>query len=218
MFNKVVSTCLLGLSFSLPAFAGTMGDITNYKPSPFYIGAYGGYGAIDGAYKRDGNFAQGRLAFGAHIKQYKYWMFGGEVGVQSGNNMRLNASPEVIDTEVDLLPQATLKPLVDLLFTVKGQFTPNKPLFYLLKGGIAYRQLTLADRTSSKDTLSKVNGEFQAGLGWTASKHVMLTAFYQGIYETSNAGVSVDASGENTFFANIPTQQAGFLGIEYSFS
>lgn len=215
MFNKIVYTCVLGLSFSLPVVAGTMGDITN-KPSPFYLGAYGGYGIIQNAYKQDGNFTQGRLALGAHIKQYKYWMFGGELGFQSGNNMRLNADPEVIDPTFDLLPQATLKPFVDLLFTVKSQFRSDKPLFYLLKGGIAYRQLDLADRTSSNDTLGNVAGEFQAGLGWAVSQHVMLTGFYQGIYG-NNVDVSVDVTGQNTFIAHIPTQQAVFLGIEYSF-
>lgn len=47
-----------------------------------YLGAYGGYGKINGAYKSDGDFAQGRLALGMHLKQWQQWMLGGEVGQQ----------------------------------------------------------------------------------------------------------------------------------------
>lgn len=88
---------------------------------------------------------------------------------------------------------------------------------YILKGGIAYRQLQLNDRTSTyNDYLNKINGEFQAGLGVNITKHVMLNAFYQGIYSNNNANVYLDSAG-NTPISHIPTQQAGFLGVEYSF-
>lgn len=219
MLNKVIVTSLLGLSCSLPALAGTMGDM-NTKPAPlFYVGGYGGYGTVSGGYKNDGNVAQGRFALGVHAKQYRKWMLGGEVGIQSGNTMRLSASSAVVNPVTGLPPQATLKPLLDLLFTVKSQIplNMNKPVYYILKGGIAYRQLQLEDRTSTYgDGLSNVTGELQAGLGMNVTEHVLLNAFYQGIYSNSNAGVSLDSAG-NTPISHIPTQQAGFLGVEYSF-
>lgn len=93
----------------------------------------------------------------------------------------------------------------------------NKPIYYILKGGIAYRQVQLDDRTSTYgDGLSHVTGELQAGLGMNVTEHVLLNVFYQGIYSNSNASVSLDSSG-NTPITHIPTQQAGFLGVEYSF-
>ena len=193
-----------------------MGDVVT-NPSFFYIGAYGGYGAVSGGYKHDGKVAQGRLSLGHHVKQYKNVFFGGEIGIQSGNTMRLEASPSVINPATDLPPQATLKPLIDLLFTAKGQILPEKNLYYLLKGGVAYRQLQLDDRTATYgDGLSNVTGELQAGLGMNITEHVFLNVFYQGIYSNSTAGVTLDSAG-NTPISHIPTQQAGFLGIEYSF-
>jgi len=217
VLKKIIISSLIGVSSGLTVFAGTTGDIHPNSAPLFYVGGYGGYGTVSGGYNNDGNFAQGRFTLGVHAKQYKQWMLGGEIGVQSGNTMRLAANSNVVNPALDLPPQATLKPLVDLLFTVKGQIQPDKPLFYLLKGGIAYRQLQLNDRTSTLgDSLSNVTGELQAGLGIHITEHVLANAFYQGIYSNSNTGVYLDSAG-NTPISHIPTQQAGFLGVEYSF-
>lgn len=215
--RKIIVANFLLFSCACPVFSGTMGDVM-IQPHPiFYVGGYGGYGTVSGGYKNDGNVAQGRFTLGVHTMQCKKWILGGEMGIQSGNTMRLAARSSVIDPTMDLPPQATLKPLLDLLFTVKGQIQVDKPFYYLLKGGIAYRQLQLEDRTSPYgDGLSKVAGEFQAGVGMNINDHVQLNVFYQGIYSNKNAGVYLDTAG-NTPIAHIPTQQGGFLGIEYSF-
>jgi hypothetical protein len=215
MYKRAITTTLLGLSFTAFSFAGTMEDNITTPPL-FYIGAYGGYGTVSGGYKNDGNVAQGRFELGAHIKEYKLLMLGGELGIQSGNTMRLDSNSSVVDPTTGLPPQAVLKPVLDLLFTIKGQFQPDKNFFYILKAGIAYRQLQLQDRTANSDNLTKVAPEFQAGLGIKITKNVLLNAFYQGIYSTGNAGVYLD-SGGNTSITYIPTQQAVFLGLEYSF-
>lgn len=131
MQNRIVITSLLGVFWSLSLTAGTMSNITTQQLSSLlYVGGYGGYGTVSGGYKNDGNVAQGRFTLGIHAKQYKLWMLGGEVGIQSGNTMRLATSSAVIDSTTDLLPQATLKPFLDLLLTVKGQIRPDKPLYY----------------------------------------------------------------------------------------
>nr|AGC71856.1 hypothetical protein [uncultured bacterium A1Q1_fos_2140] len=215
--RKIILVNLLLLSYAYPVFSGTMGD-AGLKPHPIlYVGGYGGYGTVSGGYKNDGNVAQERFTLGVHIKQYRQWMLGSEVGIQSGNTMRLATSSSVLDPATDLIPQAILKPLVDFLFTVKGQIQPDKPLYYILKGGIAYRQLQLEDRTSTYgDGLSNLAGEFQAGVGMNITEHVQINVFYQGIYSSKNAGVYLDSAG-NTPVSHIPTQQAGFLGVEYSF-
>jgi len=117
-----------------------------------------------------------------------------------------------------------LKPLVDLLATVRYQAGPDSPYAVILKGGIAYRQLQLNGISSTKDSLSKVNGEFQAGLGYQLTEHAQLTAMYQGIYSSSNAGVQFNSTDNlglmNVGYisvAQIPTQNSGFLGIDYTF-
>ena len=45
-----------------------------WSPSRFYMGAYTGYGAVDGAYSNDGQFAQGRLVFG--LQANRIWCAG----------------------------------------------------------------------------------------------------------------------------------------------
>jgi len=217
MIKKTLILSLLGLSCSLPAISGTMGNVNSTPASSmFYVGGFGGYGVTDGAYGQDGNFTQGRLTLGVHGMNYKKLLLGAELGVQSGNTMRLSASPDVINAAGALPIQSTLKPLLDALVTVKYQLPTANPISAILKGGIAYRQLQLNDRTSSEDNLNKVNGEFQGGLGYNITEHVMLTAMYQGIYSASNAGLSLNSLGDVTL-SHIPTQQAGFLGVEYSF-
>ncbi len=218
MAKKILVTAIMALSCPLPIIAGTMGELKLTSPLPeFYVGAFGGYGTVDGAHEQDGNVAEARLAFGIHAKQYKNIFFGAELGIQSGNTMRLHAPAEVIDIAGGLPIQSTLKPFIDGLVTAKYQFRPTFPLFAIVKGGIAYRQLVLENRNSSKDSLNKVNGEFQGGFGYNLTNHLLLTFLYQGIYSQKNAGIHLNSAGDFTI-SHIPTQQAGFLGMEYSFS
>ncbi|PJD92543.1 MAG: hypothetical protein CK424_05425 [Legionella sp.] len=213
--------CLLHCAAS--AVAGTMGEASTL--SPFYVGAFGGYGKINGAIKDDGNFAQGRLAIGARAREpFQHMLLGGELGIQTGNTMRLSSSDTVLDLSGNLPFQSTLKPVLDALVTLKFQVQPESPFAVILKGGIAFRQLQLNDRTSISDSVSTVNGEFQAGLGYRITERMQLTAMYQGIYSNNNANVQFTSVAADDFFdigyttiSRIPTQQAGFLGIEYTF-
>jgi predicted porin len=84
-----------------------------------------------------------------------------------------------------------------------------------LKGGVAYRQLELNDRTSSRDHLKKWNGELQAGLGYQLTQHGRLVAYYQRIFSESTAGIKLTTDDEITI-SQIPTQQGGFIGVEFS--
>ncbi len=199
----------------MPVFAMSSFSSSVTLPSSLIsVGAYGGYGNISGAYKQDGQVTQGRMSLGLHAAVYKSMSFGAEMGVQSGNTMRLYPSDAFIAATGGLPIQTTLKPLLDLLLTTKCQLVPEHPIFAILKAGIAYRQLIFDDRSSSRDGLSKVNGEFQAGLAFDITAHAMLTAFYQGIYAGSNAGLVINNLGDVTI-SRIPTQQAGFIGLEY---
>ena len=185
---------------------------------PYYdVGIYGGYGSINNAYKSDGDFAQGRLAFGAHIKQWKQQVFGGEIGMQSGNSMRY-ILPTTTGSNLNLPVQTTLKPVIDLLATMTAPLFFNESIHYIFKGGIAYRQLDMENATSTRDILNQVAGEFQAGLSFNINPHLIITAFYQGIYANNGAVVSTDANNNNFYLNHIPTQQTGFFGIEYQFS
>lgn len=219
-----LTTGLITLAFALPASAspkhtdykGEMAPVAAAPASWLYMGAYGGYGDINGAYHQDGQFTQGRLAIGVHTPNYyRVLSVGAETGVQWGNDMRLEADETLVDQAGGLPIQTTLKPLVDLLLTMRIQFGADSAWFAVFKGGVAYRQLQFIDRSSSDDHLRKVNGEFQAGLGYNLTDHATITAFYQGIYSGNNAGVTLDAD-QFVHLNRIPTQQAGFLGLEYN--
>jgi len=216
LLMKKTLLVLVCLSFTSAVFAHAASNRDHVGCSPsFYIGAYGGYGDVSGGYKQDGQVAQGRLALGLRAAEYMGVAFGAEAGVQSGNTMRLEANDTLITDAGGLPIQSTLKPLLDILITVKGQLLPNTPLFGILKGGVAYRQLVLNDRSSARDGLRQVSGELQAGLAFNLTHHATLTALYQGIYSGSNAGLALNTVGDVTI-GRIPTQQAGFLGFEYS--
>ncbi|MCR9192487.1 MAG: hypothetical protein NXI01_07485 [Gammaproteobacteria bacterium] len=225
MIKKTLGLGVLCLTCSLPSIAGTMGDDAVFPE--VYLGVFGGYGKYEGGVGQDGNVTQLRLTLGARAPQaytYKNFQIGGELGVQTGNSQRLSATTAVSALNGGLPFQATVKPLIDLLATLTYKIQPDSPYAVILKGGIAYRQLQLDGVSSNKDSLSKVNGEFQAGLGYRLSEHAQLTAMYQGIYSSSNAGVNF-VSTNNLGFVNagyftvsqIPTQNSGFLGIDYTF-
>lgn len=214
--KRILIGPVLSLLFFLPVIAGTMGDVNTAALSPFSLGAFGGYGVIDGSYGQDGNFSQARLAGGYDFYTFKNVLIGVELGVQSGNTMRLEASADIINTTGGLPIQVVSKPFVDLLVSTSTSFSANSSLSLILKGGIAYRQLQLQDRSSGSDTLNKVNGEFQAGLGYAITNHARVNAIYQAIYNTNNAGIGIN-SVEDVTLSQIPTQQAGFLGFVYTF-
>lgn len=201
-------------------FAGAMGTESNNQLPPLYLGVYGGYGHFDSTYKSDGNYAQGRLAFGVQLKQMANNSIGLELGLQSGNSMRLDGSEQLLNSAYGtpaITPLANLKPVIDGLATIRGKFKSDCTLFYLLKGGIAYRQLHLEDRTSSRDTLNEIAPEMQVGVGMNITSNMVATIFYQGIYSNSNVGIGIDAVADTTI-QHIPTQQAGFIGLEYFFN
>ena len=182
----------------------------------FYAGAYGGYGGMSGTAQSTGDFTQGQFALGYQqfLTHHPRVALGGEVGVQSGNSMSLG---NVATGGAAGLPiNATLKPLFDFLADAKYQLSARVPLFSIVKFGFAYRQLNLTGVSSASDLANAVAPELEAGFGYNITQHVMITTFYQGIYADSTAHVGVDSSGGTTI-NNVPTQQAGFIGLEYSF-
>lgn len=184
------------------------------KVSRVYAGGYGGFGTIDGAYHQDGQFGQFRLSLGCDAYSWDKVTIGVEGGIQSGNTMRLQMKIANRNLAGGLYPQMVLKPVIDLLATVRYNFISKYHL--LLKGGAAYRQMQFTDRTSSKDDLRSVSGELQAGLGYQLTKHTRIVGLYQGIYAHARTKYQL-STGNYVQLRHIPLQQAGFLGVEYAF-
>lgn len=173
----------------------------------FFAGAALGYGAMNDTTDASGNVTEGRLDLGSDIFRTGWVTWGLELGVQSGNDVRLGV--DLNDYPID----ATLKPFFDVLATLKTVTDRKHPWGVFLKGGMVYQQLQLENRSSNEDNIQQVMPEFQAGIAYQISTHAKLTAFYQGIYGTSD--VFKFATNQDVLLENIPTQQAGFIGFEY---
>ena len=210
MLSRLAFLCF----FALLNAGQTQPSTVEEEISRFYFGIFGGYGAIDGALNNEGQYTQYRLSLG--VDAYKMEKlpicFGLEAAVQSGNFMALDAN--WVSGTSALSPESILKPFMDFLVAVNYNFYEKWDL--IAKGGFAYRQLQLTDRHSSADYLAKVNGEFQAGIGYQITKQTRIVALYQGIYSTSDAGTYL-TSNDCTGIVHIPTQQAGLIGFDYNF-
>jgi hypothetical protein len=185
------------------------------SPSKMFVGAYGGYGVLSGAYKNDGVSAFGRLAFGVDAGIWKRCGFGFEVAFQSGNTIRLETSDTLIAAAGGLPIQASLKPFIDFLASGKCRLIDSYPLYIFLKGGFAFRQLQLEERTSSRDQLNRVNGEIQAGFNYQLTSHGRISVSYQAIISSGSSGIKLSSSND-ILLNHIPTQQGALFGVEYS--
>ena len=197
------------------------GEMLSQVSFPFhpYMGVFAGYGTIKDMQRDTGQSAIERVVIGFDSVSWWIATFGAELGVQTGNTMRHSTIPapdEFTEPPLGTAPiQLTLKPVIDFLITAKVRPLTEFPVYVIVKGGFAYRHLQVNDRDSIP-SLKKVNGEFQAGIGYEVTQHASLTAYYQGIYSEDCAGLSADPITSTGSFKHIPTQQAGFIGLEYS--
>lgn len=199
--------------------AGTLSlsviNMTHASPqvSPFYIGASLGYNTISNTNHQTGGVL-GRLAIGAEGYQARATpalTFGIEIAAQSDNNIQLNAPLDVIGLYGPPI-RATLEPTIDLLLTARMPITHDQSWGVFFKAGVAYRDLQLIYNDNAQDQVQTVAPEIHAGVTYQATHHGRLVLFYQGIYG-DNANLTREEDG--THVHGIPTQQAGFLGIEY---
>jgi hypothetical protein len=181
----------------------------------FFVGAYEGYGKNEGMIEKDGYTARARLTFGIHSSFKNSFNYGLETGIQSGNVGALAVSSMVYQTLGSLPIQTTIKPTIDALFTIRSPLLFKHHLYFISKAGIAYRQLQFDTRDTIPD-IQKVNPELQLGLGFPITRNATIGAIYQGIYGGKNAKVSLTSS-ETAKVLKIPTEQNGFIGLEYSF-
>ena len=193
--KKTAALIAAGSRFSLSAMAGAMGTplAEEYRPwsvigslgytwyNNLYDGGVGTYPSAQLAIG-DGQTALGRFAIARDFGAFKTVRFGAEVGVQNGNTARLNIPQETIDNLGGLLPQVTIKPMLDLLATASWQPSESTSVFGLLKAGIAYRRLQVNDRVTFND-VSEVAFELQAGLGMHISDRASLSLNYQGVFD-----------------------------------
>lgn len=202
-------------SYFTPVFADNLSN-----PCPWIFTGGLGYARFDNAYKSDGDTALGRLAIGKEFYQSDELAFGSEmslgleVGIQSGNNMRMDVPQPILDILGSLPIQSTIKPAIDALVTLRTNTLQNAPIFTQLKAGIAYRQWQFEDRDSI-DTLSEVAPELQVGLGYLINERAFATLVFQEIFG-GNPDFTVNATNLTGKVYNIPSQSALILGISFT--
>ncbi|MFI4962581.1 MAG: hypothetical protein ACHP6H_01845 [Legionellales bacterium] len=215
-----------GCAFSLNAMAGMMGSAVDEHRPWSIIGSFG-YTWYDHFYNGgptedtsaqsaigDGQTAMGRFAIARDFGAFKRLRFGMELGIQNGNTARLDIPQVTIDAIGGLLPQVTVKPMLDLLATASWQPSARIPVFGLVKPGIAYRRLQVNDRVTFND-LSQVAFEIQAGLGVHISDRATLSVSYQGIFDGSTS-YTINTTAFTGNISNIPAQNGVLLSLSYA--
>lgn len=206
--------------------AGTMGNIHQSEYRPWsVIGGLGytwydfGYVGGDSADRTaqhsigDGQTAFGRFAVARQITHFKFINLGLELGVQSGNTMRLDIPQDTLNLLGGLPIQANIKPMLDLLATATTEPLMNMPVFAVVKAGIAYRRMQINDRVTVND-LSQVGFEVQAGLGTNITDRAKLSLVYQGVFD-GNTNFTVNTLVGTGHVSNIPAQNGVLLNLSY---
>lgn len=160
----------------------------------------------------DGQTAFGRFAIARQLFFNKNLYFGIESGIQSGNTFRLNISQHQIMDLGGILPQATIKPMLDFLTTMYYQFQ-KKPTFGVLKLGIAWRRMQINDRVTFND-LSQPSFDVQLGLGINISSKAALSLNYQSIFNKKTT-YTLNNNKSIGYVSNIPIQNGLLLNVSY---
>lgn len=174
-----------------------------------YVALLGGYQHFQDVYRDDGDTTTGRLAFGMNVPYDCVWSWGGELGFQLGNRMRINA--DNVSSIIGTIPVfLTIKPMVDLLLNINYQLTPQWSLRAKLGG--AYLQ-GLLDRSTIENE-NEVRPEIQLGFAWKMTQMVSWVMYYQSICGNKPTLSIVDASLGTAKIKALPSARAIFLGME----
>lgn len=204
----LLNTIGILLSFNLYAH-GYFPSLTS-QDQPWSITASFGSGKYQHVYKKDGDTAVGRLALGNELLLTGDYALGLELGLQSGNHMRLNV-PNESRTLILWLPVRTnLGPMLDLLITAKSDPIGRSDFFAQFKGGLMYRNWEI--KQPQLHDLSQLAGEIQAGFGYPITALASLNLLYQGVYG-NDPNVRIHNNNKTVYVSNIPTLHSILLGL-----
>lgn len=204
---RIAICSLLGLS------GVTHADNATIK-KPWTIEATFGLADYTHAYQHDGQSTMGRMSIGHLLLVKPSWQSGFEIGIQTGNTMRLDLPKDAIDILGGMPIQASMKPLLDLMLNVKAEPLAYFPMVVWLKSGVAWRNLQL-DRTSVPD-LNEFSPEIQLGFGYRINKQAAVNMGYQYILG-KKPELTVDPFMATGVLHNIPSQQAVTIGFSFNF-
>lgn len=184
------------------------------ETNPWTMDASFGMASYANVSNHDGETAIGRLGLGHVLGRFPFGQVGAEIGIQSGNTMRLALPKEAIDALGGVPIEAEMKPVLDMLFSLKTAPFESLPINVWVKGGAAYRHLQL-DRASVPD-LRGFAPEIQAGIGYQINEKTTINAGYQYI-RGKKPELTVNPLMETGILHNIPTVQALIIGVSFKF-
>lgn len=209
MFKPIISLCLF-LSVSVPAFAFDEVDCCQR----WVIDGALGMAFYSAAVDKEPQVATGRLSVGRILATQTYWQAAIELGLQSGNTLALRFPKEAIDALGGVEIEATIKPMLDGLVSIRSETLIEFPLFSWVKAGVSYREMTV-DK-AAVNTSKGFSPEVMAGLGFQINEQAVMRLGYQYIHG-QNPTLSVDEVNESATLRHLPAQQALLLGFSYQF-
>src|SRR3990172_8619355 len=176
----LINAILCNAAFGIDAQAAPNVAETANTPGPWNLGVDIGYTHFQDNLCCGNNTPTARISLGVSPIYWKALTLGAEIGIQSGNKMRLAISQEDSNTIVGGPINTAVKPIADLMGTLQLSLNAANTAFVMLKGGVAYRTMQF-DRDSIPGK-TQFNGKLQAGFGIKISSRTKLVAYYQGIY------------------------------------
>jgi hypothetical protein len=219
--NKGSYSILLGCCLSFSSLAGTMGPVPQVDLHPWSVIGSIGYTYYNNT-NAGGGTPVGRLGIAKDIynlgdaglnndvMDMSNMSLGLEFAVQNGNRMSLGASQATLDLMGGLPIWTEVKPMLDLLGTLKFAPMTDTAAFLSLKGGVAWRQWMLERDTLNN--LSQAAGEIQAGVGIPVADAATVSVMYQGIFGSS-ANFTVNPTTGVGSVSNIPVQNGVLLSL-----
>jgi len=202
----IIALLLSKLNFAAPPF------YEPFIPNDLYLGFSGGYGKAQQAFENTGTSSLLRIAFGSLWSLNTQTLIGGELGFQTGNQMRL--SEETLTKNngtVNAVPiYLNTKTPIDFLFVTK-RFC-SKRFFLEGKAGASLisSEMTNADIKTNNAWLPEV----QAGLGFNLSDHSRLLVGYQQYFGKPIKITELNPDEGTLQASGIPTWQAFLFTVE----
>lgn len=197
----------VGVLFSLIICTNTYAEMLGNQG--WYVNLGIGYAKINQIQPSDAETIIGKLGLGKTLFHFPHGISAGaELGVQTGNTMRMGISQDQLNTLGGLPIQTTLKPILDLLGTLT--IKTGKFLFIDTRVGAAYRSWQINDR-ETVNNLSDIRPELEIGLGSKINQRFNLSLLYQTIFSTPYS-FTIDPVEDTAHVNNIP-QQSGVLLI-----
>lgn len=193
------------------AYMGMSAPMASSSPWSYGIGL--GFTKHRDMILNTGESVLGRLFVATKLSQMANMNVGLELGMQTGNDARLELTTTQDFDLGNVAVQAFIKPMADLLVTLDKQYTNGVGGF--VKAGVAYRQMHF-DRDTI-NTLREFDPEVQVGISKKLTNRTTLSIAYQGVYSGKMDLTTTNLTGgrgEGTgAVSNVPSQHGVLLTI-----